>query len=183
MKQRFSIVVLASAFSMSALLLGTSADAAQGAPKHVARAAVGGGYIPPHGPQPFQGRVPPAPRSFADQPGHPNAPHVHTNGQWIGHDWGRKDPRFHLDHPFEHGRFQGIIGPRHVYHLGGGDRARFFVDGFYFAVAPFEYAFVDDWLWDSDPIVIYDDPDHIGWYLAYNGRLGTYVHVQYLGGV
>lgn len=132
-----------------------------------------------------RGSAPPQPqeqrRTFNDRPDHPQSPHVHTDNRWVGHDSGRNDPHYHLDHPWEHGHFTAGIGPQHVWRLHGGNRDRFFVGNFFFQIAPYDYDYCGDWLWDSDDIVIYDDPDHPGFYLAYNVRLGTYCHVLYLG--
>jgi hypothetical protein len=143
---------------------------------------VGGGAPPAHGPEPYHGTPNAQPnRTYNDAPGHPNTPHVEPNGHWNGHDTGHDDIHYHLDHPYEHGHFTGGFGPSHIWRLGGGGPNRFWFGGFYFGVAPYDLGFVDGWYWDSDNIVIYDDPDHPGWYLAYNVRLGTYAHVQYLG--
>ena len=153
---------------------------------------VGGGYVPRHGPPAYhpqeqareehrEDHHDDARRAYNDREGHPEAPHVHHNGEWVGHEGGRDDVRFHLDHPWEHGRFDGGFGRGHRWRIEGGDPRRFWFRGYYFGVAPFDLDYANNWFWDRDDIVIYEDPDHDGWYLAYNVRLGTYVHVSYFG--
>jgi hypothetical protein len=153
------------------------------------RAEVGGGHIPARGPSPAHASAParaatPAAENHVnvDRKGHPDVPHVDANNdKWVGHDSGPNDPHYHLDRPWVYGHFSGGFGPQHVFVLAGGNRERFWFGNFYWDVAPFDYNIVAGWNWSGDQIVIYEDPDHVGWYLAYNPRLGTYAHVEYLG--
>jgi hypothetical protein len=111
-----------------------------------------------------------------------NTPHVERN-RWCGHD-APGDPRYRIERPFERGRFERV-GPAHRYGVVRFDRNlhRFwFVGGYFFDVAAWDWPICADWCWDcGDDFAMYEDADHIGWYLLYNVHTGAYVHVRYLG--
>jgi len=109
-------------------------------------------------------------------------PHVERN-HWYGHD-APGDVRYRLERPFAPGRFANV-GPAHRFAVVRIDRDRhrfWFPGGFFFDVAVWDWPICADWCWDcGNDFVVYDDPDHVGWYLLYNIHTGVYVHVQYAG--
>ena len=56
-------------------------------------------------------------------------------------------------------------------------------NGFSFQIASWDWDVAAGWFWDcdSDDFVVYEDPDHDGWYMLYNVHTGQYVHVMYMG--
>ncbi len=194
MKTNLSILS-ASVFVLStALLLATPATA-----QERGKTAQGGGKTTQRGARPAQtrpranqGRIPKAPtaRSNPAEPrqaehlstGHVNdLPHV-NHDQWFGHE-PANDARFHMDHPFSHGRF-AHLGPTYRYRVTRFDvnLHRFWFSNGGFEVASWDWPLCEDWCWNcGDDFVVYDDPDHPGWNMLYNVHTGVYVHVQYIG--
>jgi hypothetical protein len=93
MKELIGFLAVLLMFCLPALVQ-RKAGGGQQAHQGVSRAA-GGGDIPAHGPAPARGQARSAPegRSYSDVRGHPNAPRVHANDRWVGHDGGDDDPR------------------------------------------------------------------------------------------
>src|SRR5271166_5257125 len=123
---KIPVLVGAALMAGVAVVLSSAAVSARagGEPQH----SVGGGHIPAHGParvpttrpamrlpQPNRPTENHGPAGTPDRAGHPIAPHVHGDTDtWIGHDTGRDDAHYHLDHHWEHGHFPGNIGPHHI---------------------------------------------------------------------
>jgi hypothetical protein len=105
----------------------------------------------------------------------------HDDRDYRGNRSYRPLPGYRDGRGFRGGFSHDYIGPRHVWRLEGGGRDRFFFRGFYFRVAAYDYPHADEWYWDRDNVIIYDDPDNAGCYLAFNTRLGAYIHVTFDG--
>jgi hypothetical protein len=172
-----ALVTAAGAFAQRGDNRQHSAPPQRSAPVHRGN----GGQIPPPPPARPQGG---APEHHTYQNGRVDQrPHV-DNNHWYGHD-DRNDARFHIDHPYEHGRFTNF-GPDHHFRFARVDRDHhrfWFNGGFGFEIFPDDWEFAAGWCWTCpDDIIVYDDPDHPGWYLIYNTETGVYVHAQYIGG-
>ena len=116
------------------------------------------------------------------EPGRPpsSVPYVRDD-RWYGHAAPR-DARFRLARPFQFGRFalHGASQPYRVTRFDLGAR-RIWLPGGNFEIAAWEWGVTAPWCWTCDDFAVYLDPDHDGWYLVYDVRMGEYVHAQFLG--
>jgi len=143
-------------------------------------------------PRANHGRIPEAPHAAGNPgeqrqaehlpTGHVNdLPHV-NHDQWFGREQAN-DTRFRMEKPYGNGRF-AHVGPAFRHSVSRVDlhRRRFWFSNTSFEVALWDWPLCEDWCWDcGNDFVVYDDPDHPGWYLLYNVHTGVYVHVQHLG--
>jgi len=114
----------------------------------------------------------------------------HDNGKhkgWYKHrdrdydQWDYDGGRIRPGHYYPHGRYPYV---RHVIVVRGFDpRTRHIIlyDQSNWVVAPYDVPRCHDWEWDRDRVYVYDDYDHPGWYVLFNSRLGSSVHVEFFG--
>jgi hypothetical protein len=176
-----SVLIFTSIFILSgAFMLARPAEMQKGSQQSHNRPRANQGHIPPapaKGSPNAERRVERLPNGRVNE-----TPHV-NHDQWFGHE-APNDPRFHLDRPFAHGRFAhtGAAFRYEVIRIDLNLHRFWLPGGFFFDVAAWDWPFCVDWCWDcGDDFVIYDDPDHIGWYLLYNIHTGIYVHAIYMG--
>jgi hypothetical protein len=186
--------------SLAALVLiatlPLAAHAQQHAPEHAAAPRANEGKIPP---APAARTRPPANNGFVGGPAQ-NATTMRSDGerkvtgnindtQHVNHDvWYSRpapnDPRFKIAQPFAAGKF-AKAGPENrfgIQRIDAGTHRFWFAGGGYFTVADWDWTNFADWCWNcGDDFVVYEDPDHIGWYLLYNSMTGAYIHVTYDG--
>lgn len=121
-------------------------------------------------------------RPVLSEPQRPSThvPYVRDNN-WYGHAT-PTDTRFQLARPFASGRFTQV-GPGHVFRAARTDLAarHVWLPGGEFEIVPSEWDVTAPWCWTCDDFVVYDDPDHAGWYMLYDTRMGEYVHAQLVG--
>jgi len=86
-----------------------------------------------------------------------------------------------LAQAISNGHYAGAIGASHLHRLESGDSRRFGFEDVFFSVAADDSPRAGEWLFGTDDIVLYDDPDRPGCYLAYNVRLRSFVHAEYIG--
>jgi hypothetical protein len=169
-------LTFAAAFALAVAMTAFAQQRGGEPPHHTAN----GGHPPPP-PTHHEAKAPPEGEKMPD--GRiDNRQHV-SNDHWYGHP-AVNDSRFKISHPYEHGRFENV-GPSftfNVLRVDTGHHRFWFPGGFGFEVASWDWTLCSDWCWNcGDNFVVYDDPDHPGWYLLYNMDTGTYVHVQYVG--
>jgi hypothetical protein len=176
-----------------AITIITTALVAMSIPSHLSAQREHGGSRPgigasrpTHALQPMIPREPVARPSPHEAPlieaDHPrtSVPYVRDE-HWYGHA-APDDARFHLPQPFAHGRF-ALTGRAHLYSISRFDLGarHIWLPGGEFEIADWDWDVTAPWCWDCDQFVVYVDPDHPGWYLLYDVRMGEYVHAEFMG--
>ena len=170
MKNRLKSVLL---LVLVAALQAVAQHPDEGQHGHAPKQSEAGHSNPPRA---KQGKIPPTPDRREEHA--PVEEQRHENGKVNGwqhvdhnHRYGHDEPEdkgYHVEHAFEHGHF-AHFGPRYRYNIVRFDRDhyRFWLPGgFYFEVAPWDGSVCSDWCWNcGHDFVVYEDPDHIGWYL------------------